>query len=408
MGMDDRALRRREPRERSAPPLLTGVPLGRLFGIRLFADWSLVIIFMLVMVSLGMGVFPDWHPDWSPALVWGVAFAASVLFFLSVVLHELSHALVGRAFGIPVRRITLFIFGGMAHMEREPPSPTAELLMAAAGPITSIVIGLAATAGAVALLPMPLDRVVDPVLALSFVSPVATLLFWLGPVNLLLGAFNLVPGFPLDGGRVLRAILWAATKDLEKATRWASWGGQAVAWMLIGLGVLSAFGGGGLGQGIWLMLIGWFLLNAARASYEQTRMHEALRGTRVDEVMRRTVATVSPDLSVSALVSDYLMISDQQCFPVVREGHLEGLVCLADVRKTPREAWEITRVAEVMTPVSALDTLAADDPAVEALRKLGEREVDQVPVVERDGSLLGLVRRQDILRWLSLHSARPA
>lgn len=405
--MDDRARLREAPARTPDAPRISGVPLGRLFGIRLVADWSLIVIFVLVMVSLGMGVFPRWHPDWSPALVWGVAFAASVLFFFSILLHELSHAVVGRAFGIPVRRITLFIFGGMAHMEREPPSPKAELLMAAAGPITSIAIGVAATAGAVALMPMPLESVQDPVLALSYVGPIATLLFWLGPVNILLGVFNLVPGFPLDGGRVLRAILWAATRDLEKATRWAARGGQAVAWILIGLGVMSLFGGG-FGQGIWLMLIGWFLLNAARASYEQTVIQEALRGTRVNEVMRRTVATVPPELPVSELVSDYVMGTDQQCFPVVREGHLEGLVCLADVRKTPREAWPGTRVGEVMTPSSSLETVSAEEPATEALRKLGEREVDQVPVVERDGSLLGLVRRQDILRWLSLHSPRTA
>ncbi len=401
--MDDR-VSRREPRR---GPRLGGIPLGRMFGIRLIADWSLLIIFVLVMVSLGAGVFPDWHPDWGPALVWGMAFAASVLFFLSILLHELSHALVGRAFGIPVRRITLFIFGGMAHLESEPPSPWSELLMAAAGPLTSIAIGIAATAGAVALMPMPLEAIEDPVLALGYVSPLATLLFWLGPVNLLLGVFNLVPGFPLDGGRVLRAIFWGATKDLEKATRWASWGGQAVAWLLIGFGVVSLLGGG-FGQGIWLMLIGWFLLNAAKASYEQTVMQEALRGTRVDDVMRRAVATVPPELPLSVLVSEYVMATDQQCFPVVRGEHLEGLVCLSDVRKARRTEWDVTRVADVMTPAGALSTLSAEAPAADALKTLGEREVDQVPVVERDGSLLGLVRRQDILRWLSLHSPRPA
>jgi predicted transcriptional regulator len=156
------------------------------------------------------------------------------------------------------------------------------------------------------------------------------------------------------------------------------------------------------------MLIGWFLLNAAKASYEQTVMQEALRGTRVNEVMRRSVATVPPEMPVSALVSDYVMSTDQQCFPVVRDGHLEGLVCLADVRKAPRAEWDSTRVGDVMTPSSDLSTLSAEAPATEALRKLGEGDVDQVPVVERDGSLLGLVRRQDILRWLSVHSPRPA
>lgn len=387
---------------------MSGVPFGRVFGIRLVADWSLIIIFVLVMVNLGLGVFPAWHPDWSPALVWGVAFGASLLFFVSVLLHELSHALVGKTQGVPVRRITLFIFGGMAETESEPPSPKAELLMAAAGPITSIAIGFAAIFGAIAMTGSTLEQVTDPMVALSFLSPGATLLLWLGPINVILGIFNLVPGFPLDGGRVLRAALWAGTKDLEKATRWASWGGQAVGWILIGLGIMSLFAGG-FGQGLWSMLIGWFLLNAAKVSYEQTVMQIALSGTSVGQVMRRGVVSVPPELPVGSLVADYVMTSEQRSFPVVRDGHLEGLVTLEDVRKIPRAAWPETTVAEIMTPAPSLETLPADAPATDALRKLGEREVDQVPVVEKDGSLLGLVRRQDILRWLSLHApAHPA
>ncbi len=392
---------RRNPRVRSRR--MTGVPFGRVFGIQLVADWSLIIIFVLVMVNLGLGVFPAWHPDWGPALVWGVAFGAALLFFVSVLLHELSHALVGKTQGVPVRRITLFIFGGMAETETEPPSPKAELLMAAAGPITSIAIGVAATFGAIALTGGRLEQASDPVLALSYLSPGATLLLWLGPINVILGLFNLVPGFPLDGGRVLRAALWAGTKDLEKATRWASWGGQAVGWVLIGLGVVSLFAGG-FGQGLWSMLIGWFLLNAAKASYEQTAMQVALSGASVGEVMRRHVLSVTPDLPVSVLVTDYIMSTEQRSFPVVREGHLEGLVTLEDVRKVPRAAWGDTTIGQIMTPAPALETLSASAPATEALRKLGQRDVDQVPVVEKDGSLLGLVRRQDILRWLSLHA----
>jgi Zn-dependent protease len=343
------------------------VRFGRVAGIELIADWSLIIIFVLVLANLGLGVIPAWHPDWSPLLVWGVALGAAVLFFASVLAHELSHALVGRAQGIPVRRITLFLFGGMAHTEREPPSPRAELTMAAAGPITSIAIGIAASAGAAALMDESLATTSDPLRAVAGLGPIGTLLLWLGPINLLLGVFNLVPGFPLDGGRVLRAILWAATKDLEKATRWASWGGQLVGGLLIALGVSSLFSGG-LGQGLWLMLIGWFLLNAARASYQQTVIERALSDTRVAELMRRTIASVPPELPVSTLVSEHVMGTDQQCFPVVIEGHLEGLVCLQDVRRVPRDAWETTSVRDVMTPAGALETVAADQPATDALR----------------------------------------
>lgn len=386
---------------------LGGVPFGRVAGIRLVADWSLIIIFALVLVNLAVAVFPSWHPEWGAGLTWGVAFGAAVLFFASVLLHELSHALVGRMFGIPVRRITLFIFGGMAHLESEPPSPKSELLMAAAGPIASIGIGVLSLLGAALLAGGALERATDPMAVLTQLGPVATLLFWLGPVNILLGLFNMVPGFPLDGGRVLRAILWATTKDLEKATRWASWCGQAVGWLLIALGVTSLFAGG-FGQGLWLMLIGWFLLSAAKASYQHTAVQEALRGTRVGEVMRRSIGTVPPELSVQALVGEHIMESDQQSFPVVSSGRLIGVVGIGDVRKVPREQWALTEVADIMTPVGSFETVGVDQPAVEALRLLGEREGDQVPVVERDGALLGLVRRQDILRWLSLHTPSHA
>jgi Zn-dependent protease len=373
--------------------------------VQVVADWSLALIFLLVMVNLAIGVFPAWHPGWGALLTWGVALGASVLFFGSVLAHELSHALVGRRFGIPVRRITLFIFGGMAHMEREPPSPKSELLMAAAGPIASLAIGFVATLLGGWALTDELAMFGDPMLAVAYAGPLTTLLIWLGPVNILLGLFNLVPGFPLDGGRVLRAVLWAATRNLEKATRWASWGGQAVAWILIALG-LTGLLSGGLLQGLWFMLIGWFLLNVARASYLQTVVHESLRGTRVADLMRRRVVTVSPALPVSVLVSDFLMAVDQQCFPVVDDERFAGLVCIDDVRRVPRDAWVETTVAQIMTPVSAIEPLPADAPATEALRKLelSERDIDQVPVVERDGSLLGLVRRQDILRWLRLHA----
>jgi Zn-dependent protease len=384
---------------------LAGVRFGRVLGIELVADWSLLVIFALLVVNLGLGVFPSWHPRWSGALVWSTAIGAAALFFGSILLHELAHALVGRALGIPVRRITLFMLGGMAHLEGEPPSPKAELLMAAAGPLTSLVIGLAATATAALLLDgTQLD---EPVAMVAALGPLGTLLAWLGPVNLMLGAFNLVPGFPLDGGRVLRALLWAGTKDLAKATRWASWGGQVVGWAIVAWGVASLFSGR-WGQGLWLMLIGGFLTSAARASYRQTLAELALRGTRVAELMRRSLDAVSPELSVGALVAEHVMTTDQQCFPVVSGTHLEGLVCVHDVRRVPREAWAETLVVDVMTPSEELETVAPEQPATEALRKLAERDVDQVPVVDDEGSLLGLVRRQDILRWLSLRSSAPA
>jgi Zn-dependent protease len=379
-----------------------GFYLGRVFGVEVVADWSVGIIFVLVAANLGMGVFPEWHPEWSPLLVWTVAIGAAFLFFVSLLAHELSHALVGRVFGVSVRRITLFIFGGMAHMDNEPPSPKSELWMAAAGPAMSLGLGVAATVGAWFLGSLSVDATAaDPTAALAQVGPVATLLLWLGPINIMLGVFNLVPGFPLDGGRVFRAIVWAVTGDLTKATRWASFSGQAFAAILMAFGI-TALLRGAFGQGIWLLLIGWFLMNAAKSSLQQTLLTRALEGVRVLDVMRRRPLTVSPGLPVSELVSDRIMATDARAFPVLDpDGLLVGLVTLTDVRKVARDEWLTTAVAAIMTKPPDLLTLPVTASATEALEALGKKEVNQLPVVD-GAALVGMVSREDIVRWLSL------
>lgn len=382
-----------------------GVSLGRWAGIPVTLDWSLLIIFALVLFNLGAGVLPEWHPDWATWLTWSVAFGAAVLFFLSVLLHELSHALVGRVFGIPVSRITLFLFGGMAHTEDEAPSPKAEFWMAIAGPIASLVIGGGALLAGVGLISLSAAQLDAPVEAMSHVGPVATLLLWLGPINIVLAVFNMIPGFPLDGGRVLRAGIWVATGDLRKATKWASYSGQGFAALMIGYGVFSALTSGF--SGLWLALIGWFLWRAARGSYQQLLVMQALEGARVHDVMRRHLAWVRPELSVAALVGDHLLRSDQRAYPVLGEGGaLVGMVTLTDVQRLPEARRSQATVAEIMTPLSELERVDEDAPVSDALQKLGDRDVEQVPVVDRQGTLLGLVRKQDILRWLTLHDPR--
>jgi Zn-dependent protease len=232
-------------------------------------DWSLLIIFALIAVNLGTGEFPRWHPGWSQTLVWALALAAAAAFLISVLVHELAHALVARARGMRVPRITLLMFGGLTEMEGEPDSPASELLIAGVGPLVSLAIGIASIMAVQGLIePGFIDR--DDLAArakelVAQLGPAATLLLWLGPVNLMLGLFNLVPGFPLDGGRLLRAALWWSTSDLTKATRWAAAAGKLVAYGLIVFGVISMFGGGFV-QGLWLVFIGWFLSNAAHAS----------------------------------------------------------------------------------------------------------------------------------------------
>lgn len=386
-----------------------GFSLGRVLGVELVVDWSLLIIFALIAFSLGAGLFPAWHPGWSAGLVWSVAVLAAVLFFASITLHELAHAVVARRHGIPVRRITLFVFGGMAHMEREPPSPKAELLMAAVGPVVSLLIGVGSIALGSALASDAVARYADdPVLMARALDPVTTLLLWLGPLNVLLGLFNLVPGFPLDGGRVLRAILWWRTGNLERATRWASGVGRVFAWTLMALGVLMLFGvwvpffGTGPMQGLWFVLIGWFLNNAARASYQQLLVRSAFEDVTVADVMRRQAQVVPPDLTLEQLVRDYFMQSDQQAFPVVRgDGQLIGLVELEQMRAVPPSQWSQVMLGEIMTPADRVDVIAPDQDAVQALHRLADHE--QIPVVVH-GHVTGMLRRQDLMRWLALRT----
>lgn len=384
---------------------MRGIHVGRLFGININIDWSWFFIFLLVTWQLGV-VFGDFHPEWGLALRWGTALVAAILFFASVLAHEMAHSLMARAQGLPVRRITLFLFGGVSNIEREPPSPRAEFLIAVVGPITSIVLGIAFTIlGSVT---SPVDMTMaEPVEAFAQLSPLNTLLLWLGPINVVLGIFNLIPGFPLDGGRILRSILWAATDSLRRATRWASWVGQGVAWLLIITGIAMVFGvtvpffGTGFLGGLWLAFIGWFLNSAAIQSYQQVLVQDILEDVPITHIMRRNPPTVSPNSSVSALVHDHIMGTDDHAFPVQENGRLLGMVALEDVRGVSRNQWDTTLVREIMTPAEELLTVSADDCADEALNKLRERDVRQLPVLS-NGELTGLVRRRDIVRWIQL------
>jgi len=247
----------------------------------------------------------------------------------------------------------------------------------------------------------------------SGLSPAATLLLWLGPVNIVLALFNLVPGFPLDGGRVMRAVLWGITDDYQKATRWASTGGRIFGGLLIAAGLSMALGirvpffGTGLAGGLWLMLIGWFLHNAAAVSYTQVLMQRALTGVRVGDLMQKNVETVAPGTPLRDFVNDYVMGKDQRAWPVTDGDRFVGLVCLRDVRRQPRENWPATAVKEVMTPADQLTAVRSDDDGWEAIRTISRLDVNQLPVID-DGRLRGLIRREDVLRWLSLHRALPA
>lgn len=385
-----------------------GIRIARLFGINIYIDWSWIFIFLLVTWNLTAFVFPALHPEWSFGLHLLTGVGASFLFFLSVLLHELAHSLVAKARGLPVRSIILFIFGGVSNIEREPPSPGTEFLVAVVGPLTSILLGIAflILGGSTAFNSgLPLD---SPMLALRQLDPLPTLLLWLGPVNIVLGLFNLIPGFPLDGGRVLRSILWALTDSLRTATRWATLVGRVVAWLFIITGIAMAFGlripflGTGFVSGLWLAFIGWFLHSAASQSYQQVLINDVLEGVQVERVMRLGTPTVPPGITIDQLVEDYLMGTDEHAFPVMENENLVGLICLDDIRKVPRTEWNNTLVSQVMTPASELEVVSPRQDVMDALNRLTRRDVRQVPVVQ-GGRLVGMLRRRDIIRWLQLH-----
>lgn len=384
----------------------SGFRLGRIAGIDVFVDWSLAVIFIMLMLSLGAGLFLYWGPHWSPLLRWSAALIATLLFFGSVLIHELAHALVGRARGLQVKRITLFIFGGIAHLESEPPDWRTELWVALVGPLTSLALALTlALLGGFAAGGLTIESAQGPPTTLN---PVATVLLWLSQVNLILALFNLVPGFPLDGGRALRAVLWGLSGDLRQATRRASRLGQGVSALLIAagfammLGLRVPFLGSGFTAGLWLIFIGWFLNNAAVTSYRQLLTRSSLENIPVAQVMRADFASVHPAMLVSELVDHLLLPGDQRAFPVLEDGRFVGLVCFQDIRKAPRAAWGHTPVRAIMTPARTLAGIPPSENAADAMLALGRHGVNQLPVLE-NGEVRGLVLREDIMKLLSVY-----
>lgn len=382
-----------------------GVRIARIFGINIGVDWSWLLIFTLITWNLAT-VFSNLHPDWGVGLNWGVALTAAILFFLSVLLHELAHSLVAIARGMKVTYIKLFLFGGVSNIEREPPSATTEFLMALVGPLTSILLGVILVLAAGFSID---ETITNPNQIIGQLGPLTTLLMWLGSINIFLGFFNLVPGFPLDGGRILRSIFWGVTNDLRRATRWASWIGQGIAWLMIFAGISMIFGvripvlGGGIINGMWLAFIGWFLHSSAVASYRQVVIRDLLEDVPVSRMMRSNPPTVPGTTTVDDLVHNTIMQTDEHAFPVIEGEKLIGMVTLEDVREVSRDAWTNKVVREIMTPVDELVSVQPDEDAAEALHKLQSRDVHLLPVI-RNGSLAGVLRRRDIIKWLRLES----
>jgi Zn-dependent protease len=387
----------------------SGFQIGKLFGIKIRVDWSWLLIFLLVTWNLST-VFSDMHQEWNLSLRWGLSVVAALLFFASVLAHEMAHSLIARAQGVPVQSITLFLFGGVSNIQEEPESPGGEFWMALLGPITSLVIGGILIFVVVTATGLQMTSAANAMQMLEGLGPLSTMFIWLGSINITLGIFNLIPGFPLDGGRVLRSILWAAIGDLRRATRWASYVGQGIAWLMIFGGVSMVFGaripffGSGVGSGLWLVFIGWFLNNASSRGYRRVVIQDILQDVSVTSMMRENPPTVAAETTVSRLIDEHIMKSDDQSFPVLEGSELVGLVTLDDVRGVPRNARESTTVQEIMTPTEDLVTLTVTDDAGDAFMSLAQRDIRQLPVLDEQSKLQGLLRRRDIVKWLQLHS----
>ncbi len=383
--------------------------IGRLFGIEIRVDPSWLFIFVLVGWSL-TSLFGAWHPDWPFATSLVVAVTAALVFFASVLFHELAHSLVALAYGIPVRDITLHLFGGVSNIEKEPPTPGSELLMAIVGPIASIGLGIAMVVVSAILIDIRTpDAVESAEGVIAHLGPLETLLVWLGPVNIIVGVFNMLPGFPLDGGRVLRAIVWRITGSLEKATRVAGGAGQAVGWLFVVLGLSMVLGfrvplfGRGVMSGLWLAMIGLFLRNAAVAHLRSAAMDQALSGVHVHDLMRTKGAYVEPRLPVRQLLDDWFLRHDELAWPVIQNGLFVGIVSVDDLRKARPEEWATKTVSELMTPADKVASASPDEPLNEALRILASRGVRQLPVLE-GGMLVGMLYDRDVGRWLELRT----
>jgi Zn-dependent protease/predicted transcriptional regulator len=372
------------------------ITIGKVLGVPIALHVTWVLIAVLISVSLAVR-FEAEHPGWSLAVVWSTAIITGLLFFAGLILHELAHAAAARASGVSTRSITLFAFGGLAHMPQEPPSPKAEFWTAVAGPLISLALG-------VLLLAVPLATGWMPGAVPS--TPVMALLVWLGSINLVLAIFNLFPGYPLDGGRVLRSLVWAITGDRNRATKIAAAVGQVVAFVLIAYGLAGFFGGGGFGA-LWLGLIGWFLLMAAQQAYSEVDMRSGLTNVRVADVMSLDCESIDPRTTVSEFVEQYVLRTGRRCFVVQQDGTPSGLVTLHEIRNVDRERWPTMFVRDIMLPIDEVRTVGADAPVTQALDVMTTEDVAQLPVVTKAGDVAGTVSRNDVLRLLRTRAEVP-
>lgn len=360
--------------------------LGRLIGVDVGIHWSWIFIFFFVTWSFATGVLDEFYPQWSDPARWIAGGFVALIFFLSVLAHELSHAIVSNRNGLPVRSITLFVFGGVANLTKEPDSARLEFQIAIVGPLTSLALGALFAIIFVAVRPLS--------------DGVAGISANLALINGSLALFNMLPGFPLDGGRVFRSVIWARNKNRLRATRTAARTGEWIAYGIMALGIVYTYLGG-IASGLWFLFIGFFLRNASSASYEQLLIETTLSGIPVRDVMQTDIARVPPDLTLEELVHEHVLRHNSRSFAVMAAGDLAGIVTLTDVRRVPREEWPTTTVYRAMTPANRLHTVDPSANLAQVLHLMSEHDVNQLPVV-RGRAIVGLLHRSDVMRYIQV------
>ena len=370
------------------------IPVGRILGIPIGLDYSWFVIFGLLTWMLAGSYYPAEFKNWPPLMYWLVGAATALMLFVSVLLHELGHSVVALRYNIPVRSITLFLFGGVAQIGAEPPSAVAEFLIAIAGPLVSLTLAI-------------IFYTMEPLVA--GMEPLLGLAKYLAYINLTLVLFNLIPGYPIDGGRVFRAIVWAITKNMRRATLIAANVGRFFAMVFIFVGVWQMFSGN-FGGGLWIAFIGWFLDNAASAQVRHVTFQGLLAGHSVSQAMNTQCASVLGSLTLQDLVDKHILASGQRCFLVNRSDDTVGLMTLHRIKEVPRSEWVTTSAAQVMLPWEELKRVDPDAELWAALQEMDRDGVNQMPVT-RDHKVIGMLSREDVitfLRTLQELGAQPA
>jgi Zn-dependent protease/predicted transcriptional regulator len=358
--------------------------IGRIMGITVRIHYTLWFVFLLIAWTLASGYMPQEYPGLSIITYWSIGIASAILLFVSVLIHELSHSYIANKNNLPIKRITLFFFGGVSEMSKEPIDPSLEIRMAAAGPLMSFLI-----AGVLGALWFMTKNAGAPIIL------TATLRYG-ALINAILGAFNLLPAFPLDGGRVLRGSLWKRSKSLSDSTIKATRVAEYLAFTLMGLGLVFAIFGNFIG-GIWLIFIGWFIKSGAEESMQHTLVGEMLSGILVKDVMTKDVLTVPPEITVEQMVSNYFLVHRHGGYPVLHDDEIDGIITMQCVRSIPKEKWSVTTVKDAMVPCERTIILEPNVSALDAFNKMASENVGRI-LIASDNRLLGILTRGDLMR----------